>query len=89
MRGSITLDFLTSRFDWDVAANSENARVNSVAPANGNARGSAPLRLVRGAYSRFGGKPVVIIRDLEHQLLAALAVCDFLAASKIGFNACP
>jgi hypothetical protein len=34
---------------------------------------SAPLRLVDGAYSRFDGKPVVIIRDLEHRLLAPKA----------------
>jgi hypothetical protein len=34
---------------------------------------SAPLRLVHGTYSRFDGKPVVIIRDLEHHLLAQLA----------------
>jgi hypothetical protein len=33
----------------------------------------ASLRLVDGAYSRFDGKPVVIIRDPEHHLLAQLA----------------
>src|SRR5215831_15051632 len=41
--------------------------------ANGIVGASAPLRLVHGAYSRFDGKPVVIIRDLEHHLLAQLA----------------
>src|SRR6516165_2081287 len=49
------------------AASPANASVDSPAPANSNAGGSAPPR--PGAYSRFDGKLVVLIRDLEHRLL--------------------
>jgi hypothetical protein len=42
-------------------------------PAKGIVGALAPRCLVHGAYSRFDGKPVVIIRDLEHHLLAQLA----------------
>src|SRR6516165_3116946 len=52
-----------------VAPSPANASVNPLSPSNGIIGASAPLPLVDGAYSRFDGKLVVIIRDLKHHLL--------------------
>src|SRR6516225_12182425 len=58
----------------------KNAWVNSPTPANGNAKGSAPIdeasddKLVDGAFSGPDSKPIAIRSDHEHYLLGLFVV---------------